>query len=61
MRIGISYDLFDPSLAENGPPDLYEEWDQEVTIKAIASAIEQLGHEPLLLGGGRGFLERVLS
>ena len=61
MRIGVSYDLFKPSLAEEGPPDLYEEWDQEVTIKAIASALEQLGHEPVLLGGGREFLDRVLS
>ncbi len=61
MRIGISYDLFDPSLAEKGPPDLYEEWDQEVTIKAIASALEKLGHEPVLLGGGRKFLDKVLS
>ncbi len=61
MRIGISYDLFEPSLAEKGPPDLYEEWDQEVTIKAIAGALERLGHEPVLLGGGRKFLDRVLS
>lgn len=61
MRIGISYDLFEPSLAEKGPPDLYEEWDQEVTIKAIAGALETLGHEPVLLGGGRKFLDRVLS
>ncbi|MEO0140799.1 MAG: D-alanine--D-alanine ligase [candidate division WOR-3 bacterium] len=61
MKIGISYDLFTPSLVKDGPPDLYEEWDQEVTIRAIAESISKLGHEPLLLGGGRGFLERVLS
>lgn len=61
MRIGISYDLFEPSLVEKGPPDLYEEWDQEVTIKAIAGALETLGHEPVLLGGGRKFLDGVLS
>lgn len=61
MRIGISYDLFRPSLAEEGPPDLYEEWDQEVTIRAIADALSRLGHEPVLLGGGREFLDKVLS
>jgi len=61
MRIGISYDLFDPSLVNEGPPDLYEEWDQEVTIKAIAEALSEMGHEPVLLGGGRGFLDRILS
>lgn len=61
MRIGISYDLFKPSLAEEGPPDLYEEWDQEVTINAIAGALSELGHEPVLLGGGKGFLDKVLS
>jgi len=61
MRIGIAYDLFDPSLVKEGPPDLYEEWDQEVTINAIAEALSQMGHEPVLLGGGKAFLDRILS
>jgi D-alanine-D-alanine ligase len=41
--------------------DLLEEYDSEETVDSIASALRTAGHEPVKLGGGRRFLERVLE
>jgi D-alanine-D-alanine ligase len=60
MRIGIAYDLkYDFSIDEGRPDDWLEEYDSEGTIQAVQDAIEALGHEPVRLGGGRMFLERI--
>src|ERR1043166_4492537 len=61
MKIGITYDLksaapADPSL----PDDLQEEFDSPHTIDAIAAVLRGLGHEVVLLGDGREFLEKAL-
>jgi len=62
MRIGIAYDLksdFAPQGIE--PEDAFEEYDSEETVDAIAAALRAAGHEPVKLGGGRRFLERLLA
>ncbi len=62
MRIGIACDLRPGQERDPGQPDdLLEEFDSEATQDAIAGALRAAGHEVLLLGGGRGFLERVLT
>ena len=69
MKVGIAFDLktdFSPgplSLAGGGagqPEDLFEEYDSEETVEAIAKAIRAAGHETVMLGGGRRFLELLL-
>ncbi len=62
MKIGITYDLKQDLAAEaNLPEDAFEEYDSLETIDALSAAIASRGHEVLRLGGGRGFLERVLA
>lgn len=62
MKIGITYDLknsapLDPSL----PDDAQEEFDSPHTIEAIAAVLRHQGHQVMLLGDGREFLEKVLA
>src|SRR5437867_12864841 len=62
MKIGITYDLkhpgpMDPSL----PDDAQEEFDSPHTIEAIAAVLSGLGHQVVMLGDGREFLEKVLA
>src|SRR5512143_2363896 len=62
MKIGIAYDLKQDLAAEaNLPEDAFEEYDSLETIDALSAAIASQGHEVLRLGGGHGFLERVLA
>lgn len=63
MRIGFAYDLKTPGAAPppGVPDDLYEEYDPPATVEAIASALGELGHEVVRLGGGRECLERLLA
>ncbi len=63
MRIGFAYDLKVPraGLPEGAPEDQYEEYDPPATVDAIAKAIESQGHQVVRLGGGREFLEKILS
>lgn len=63
MRIGIAFDLktdFESERRAGAPEDLLEEYDSPATVEAIAAALRAEGHEPVLLGGGRRLLERVL-
>lgn len=61
MRIGIAYDLKKDFVADAGhPDDLFEEYDSEETVDAIAAALRAAGHEPVKLGGGRRFFERAM-
>ena len=60
MRIGIAYDLRSapvPGL----PDDVFEEYDSEETVKAIEAVLCKAGYKTVRLGGGRDFLEAVLS
>ncbi len=59
MRIGITYDL--KTAAAGLPDDAFEEFDSPHTIDAIAAVLRGRGHEVVLLGDGREFLEKVLA
>jgi D-alanine-D-alanine ligase len=63
MKIGFAFDLKVPGSAPppGVPDDLYEEYDPPATVDAIADALAAHGHQVVRLGGGRGFLEKVLS
>lgn len=62
LKIGIAFDLAptDPALRLEGPDDRFEEFDKPETVEAIAQVIRSEGHEVVLLGDGRDFLETVL-
>lgn len=62
MKIGITFDLkqtgpLDPSL----PDDAQEEFDSPHTIEAIAAVLRGMGHQVVLLGDNREFLQKVLA
>src|SRR3954469_10031852 len=60
MKIGITFDL--KSAAPPGTPDdAHEEFDSPETIDAIARVLRGRGHDVVLLGDGREFLEPVLA
>ena len=62
MKIGISYDLKEEVASTFGlPEDALEEYDSPETIQAISSALESGGHEVVKLGGGRGFIDKILQ
>src|SRR3954469_3542489 len=59
MKIGITFDL--KSAAPPGTPDdAHEEFDSPETIDAIAQVLRGRGHDVVLLGDGREFVEKVL-
>lgn len=60
MRVGITFDL-KSTLPAGAPDDAQEEFDSPHTIEAIAAALRELGHETVLLGDGREFLQKVLA
>jgi len=61
VRIGIAFDLkSDQRARADGPDDLLEEYDSEETVEGIAAALREIGHEAVLAGGGRRFVEHVL-
>jgi D-alanine-D-alanine ligase len=62
VQIGIAFDLkSDQTARAGGPDDLLEEYDSEETVTALAATLRLLGHHPVLLGGGRRFVEHVLA
>jgi D-alanine-D-alanine ligase len=62
MRIGLAFDLKTAVEAAPGlPDDGSEEYDSPETIDSLASELKRLGHEAVLLGGGRTFLQNVLT
>jgi len=62
MNIGIAFDLKSEYEGRvDGPDDRLEEYDSTETVDAIARALGSRGHEPILLGSGRAFVERVLA
>ncbi len=62
MKIGITFDLKTTTpLNAHLPDDFQEEFDSPHTIEAIAAVLRGMGHQVVLLGDGRGFLEKVLA
>jgi D-alanine-D-alanine ligase len=60
--IGIAFELRSSfTLPADAPADALEEYDTLSTIDALADALRNLGHRPRLLGGGREFLETMLT
>lgn len=62
MKIGLAYDLKQSvAAAAAAPEDALEEYDSIETVSLLSAAIESVGHQPVKLGGGREFLENILS
>ena len=61
MRIGIAFDLVPVDRGGGGPDDRFEEFDKPETVEVIAGVIRGAGHDVVLLGDGREFLEKVLA
>jgi len=60
MKIGITYDLKTKPSSEL-PDDAFEEFDSPHTIDAIAGVLRGCGHEVVLLGDRREFVEKALA
>jgi D-alanine-D-alanine ligase len=63
-RIGIAYDLKTDYLdlaSRSIRDDVLEEYDSMETVDAIFEALLDSGHQPVLLGGGRAFLDRLFA
>ena len=62
MKIGIAYNLkSDFEVDAAAPDDKLEEYDHQGTIDGLVKALQANGHTPVLLGGGRGFMQKVLA
>ncbi len=63
MKIGIAFDLAPAaaSQARDGPDDQFEEFDKPETIETLAAVLRGEGHDVVLLGDGRPFIEAVLA
>lgn len=59
MRIGIAFDLKEDFSVPRGREDLLEEYDCIETVEAIKKELARLGHEVVLLHGGKKFLENI--
>lgn len=64
LDVAIAFDLKE-SIAErvptDAPDDALEEYDSLETVKAIAAALEAVGHRTRLVGGGRDFVRSMLD
>jgi D-alanine-D-alanine ligase len=61
MRIGITFDLKGAPAPAGAPDDLFEEFDDPSTVRAIAQVLRDLGHEPIELGNGPAMVRRLLD
>lgn len=62
MRIGLAFDLKDDFADLAGRPDDWqEEFDSPVTLRALRSALEDLGHEVVELGNNRNLVAKLLA
>jgi D-alanine-D-alanine ligase len=62
MKIGITFDLKTTAALEPGSPDdACEEFDSPHTIEAIARVLRNRGHQVVLLGDGREFIDKTLA
>lgn len=62
MKIGITFDLKQSLPADSSlPDDAQEEFDSPHTIEAIAAVLAGMGHQVVLLGDDREFLQKVLA
>jgi D-alanine-D-alanine ligase len=62
MKIGLSYDLKEEiKPGQTSPEDALEEYDYPETVELIASALEAGGNSVVRLGGGKVFLNHILT
>jgi len=62
MRVGLAFDLKDDFTTLPGSPeDICEEYDSIHTVRLIETSLKSLGHEVVLLGGGRDLLTALLT
>ena len=59
MRIGVTYDLRSDYLAMGFGEEETAEFDSEVTIAAICSALSALGLTPERIGGVKNLVDRL--
>jgi D-alanine-D-alanine ligase len=61
MLIGLSYDLKDDiETVDAGVEDALEEYDSRETVELIAESLRASGHQVVMMGGGREFLDNIL-
>lgn len=61
MNVGLSYDLKDTGPALHDSDDAQEEYDCAETINIVKSSLEDEGHKVVLLGGGREFIDNIMT
>ncbi|MFL5341700.1 MAG: ATP-grasp domain-containing protein [Gemmataceae bacterium] len=62
MKIGITFNLRnDAPLPVGAPDDFFEEFDEPLTVAAIAEALRGLGHTIVELGDGKELLKKLLT
>lgn len=62
MKVGFTYNAAgDYPLQPGDPPDRYAEFDKEDTLKEIAGALAEGGHEIIRIGDGRRLAERLTA
>jgi D-alanine-D-alanine ligase len=61
MRIGVTYDLRADYLAMGMSEEDSAEFDAEITIESIVTALSGLGHEPVRIGNIRTLTERLAA
>ena len=62
MRVGIAFDLkADHAAPADAPDDLYEEFDNPVTVQSIADALRSAGLTVTELGNGKRLLAALLQ
>ena len=62
MKIGLAYDLKDTVIPTTScPEDALEEYDSPETLDAITTALENLRHSVVKLGGGKEFITGILQ
>jgi D-alanine-D-alanine ligase len=61
MRVGVTYDLRADYLAQGYGAEETAEFDSEITIAAICTALGELGHVPIRIGGIKRLAERLVA
>lgn len=61
MKIGVTYDLKKVYLAAGFSEEEAAEFDSEDTISAIADAISQMGHIPVMIGNVNALVKQLAS
>ena len=61
MRIGVTYDLRADYLAMGMSEEDSAEFDAEITVASIVSALAALGHEPIRIGNVRALTQRLAA